>query len=243
MKFVRRIVLALAALGVLAGGYALVTADSWTLQGVNYQVSARTVPVYVKAIDFVHRHYQYRLLASEIAGAQSSDTDRVLAVFEWTRRNIRPTPEGWPVVDDHIANIIIRGHGVNDQIADVFATLSTYAGIPAFWKKVRPRHGEGTIFTFARVDDKWVPFDAWNGIVFRNRRGELASVEELISDPALIGEATEHVAIAGVNYTAVISRETLSPFVVPRRLRADMQKPWPRVVYETRRAIGLEHEE
>ena len=60
---------------------------------------------------------------------------RVLAVFDWTARRIQPTPEGWPVVDDHILNIIIRGYGMTDQRADVFATLTTYAGVPAFWQR------------------------------------------------------------------------------------------------------------
>jgi hypothetical protein len=238
----RTLIAAIALVAVVGGGAALLSSTT-TLQGVNFEQRVRPIPVYVKAMEFVSRHHEYATIASEIVRPGMSEAERVLAVFEWTRRNIRPTPDGWTVYDDHILNIIIRGHGVNDQVNDVFATLSTYAGVPAFWRKLRAAGSEPNIFTFARVDGRWVPFDPWSGIVFRNGRGGLAGVEELIADPMLVRAATADAAATGVNYAALISRDTLSPFVPPRRLRADMQRPWPRLLFETRYAIGLEQDE
>lgn len=242
----RRILIFVSAalLAVLAGGYAALTATVTTRQGVNFRLTVRSIPLHVKAIDFLHRHYQYTLLAEEIAAGKTSDTDRVLAIFDWTRKNIRRLPDGWSVVDDHILNIIIRGYGTNDQVADVFATLSTYAGVPSFWKKVRASNGAALIFTFAQVNGKWVPFDAWNGVMFRNERGELADIDELIAHPSLIDTALAGAAVTGaIDYHALVARETMIPLAVPRTLRSELQQPWPRVRYEVRRFAGLERED
>ena len=121
---------------LVVGGATILTLPTTTRQGINYRVTVYHLPAYVKAIDFLHRHYQQQLLTDRIAGSEKSDVDRVLAIFDWTHTNIPPTPKGWPIVDDHVLNIVIRGHGMSDQIADVFATLSVYAGVPAFFKVI-----------------------------------------------------------------------------------------------------------
>jgi len=115
---------------LLAGAVGISTSTVTTRQGKDFQVSTREIPVYVKVLDFLHRHYKYEALAKQITRGLSTDQERVLTAFDWTSRNIRQTPEGWPVVDDHILNIIILGQGLDDQMADVFTTLSTYAGVP-----------------------------------------------------------------------------------------------------------------
>lgn len=243
MTWWRRTLVVAAALIVIGGGGAALLSSTTTLQGVNFRQRVRPIPVYVKGIDFVQRHYYYRQLASEIVNESMSPAERALAAFEWTRRNIRDVPPGLPVIDDHISHIMIRGYGTNDQMADAFATLCTYAGVPAFWARIRTSSGDKTILTFARIEDRWIPFDMWAHLAFRNRRGALASVDELLADPALIDVATAAAPRAEADYRALISRETMVPFRAPRWLRADMQRPWPRLVYETRRAIGLEQDE
>lgn len=235
----RRVLAALAVLTTLAGACAILTAPATTRQGVNFQVSVRSVPVYVKGIDFLHRHYQHRLLAEEIVRGRASDTDLVLAVFDWTRRNIRRTPEGWPVVDDHVLNIITRGHGVTDQQADVFATIATYAGVPAFWAKVRPDAARpGVILSFARVDGRWRVFDVFNGMVFRTAVGELATLEDLRGRRDLVPAAARSLDIDGVPYPEIVTSVSMPP--VPDPLRAELQMPSARAWYELRRALRLE---
>jgi hypothetical protein len=92
------------------------------------------------------------------------------------------------------------------------------------------------------LDGKWVPFDVERHIVFRDRHGDLAGVDELVADPALIDAQTQDVSIKGEPYAAFMSEKTLMPFVVTYPLRAEMQQPWPRLRYELWRAIGLGHE-
>jgi hypothetical protein len=236
----RRLLWIAALLLVLAAASrAILTLPLTTLQGVNYQVRAYRIPAYVKAIDFVQRHYQHDVLASRICEGIAAGADCVLALFDWTHRNIRPTPDGWPVVDDHPINIVIRGHGKSDQIADVFTTLSVYAGVPAFLKFViEPDQRRVLVLSFAYLGGKWVVFDVERHIAFRNRQGELASVDELAGDPALVDAQTSGLRPADLPYSAFISKQTLLPFVVPAPVRGVLHQPWPRLRYELRRAVG-----
>jgi len=208
-----------------------------TRQGVNFAVSRHSVPLYVKVLDFLHRDAHYRLLARQITAGVSSDQARVLAVFDWTRRHIRPTPKGWPIVDDHILDIIIRGHGVEDQMADVFCTLTTYAGAPAFWKPLRDApEGAGLVLSFAKTEGAWRVFDVAHGVAFRDPDGQLVAVETLLATPLLSDAAADPVP-ADLSYAAYFER--LQPFTVPDPLRAEQQMPWPRLAFELRRILRL----
>ncbi len=229
-------VLALIAVIGLVG---VANVDVTTKQGVNFEVSTHRLPLYLKVLQFIDRSFQYQQIANEITRGAVSDADRTLRIFEWTRRTIRPTPAEWPVVDDHILNIIIRGHGVNDQQADVFTTLCTYAGVPAFWAKVRAvRGGAGVIMSFARVDGRWRVFDVFDGIVFHTGAGELATMDDLRGHAELVPEAARSLDVEGVPYTEIVTKASTPP--VPSPLRAELQMPSARVWYQLKVAVRLE---
>lgn len=240
----RRWILVMAALMlVVVSGWAVLTMPMTTRQGVNYRVTTYNIPAYVKALDFVQRHYQYRLLVSRLCSREMTDLTCAMAIFDWTHENIPPTPPGWPVVDDHPLHVIIRGHGTPDQIADVFVTLTDYAGVPAFFRFVtEPVNKQTLVLSFVRLDGRWVVFDVANHVVFRRTDGEVADVHELVGDPALVDGQMPATLPAGLQYSAFISQGLLMPFAPPHPLRAEMQQPWPRVRYELRRAVGLERE-
>jgi len=227
-----------AVLAAIAGGCAILTMPLTTRQGIDARVTAYRIPAYVKALDFLQRHYQYRLHVSRICAGKTSDVQCVLAIFDWTHTNIPPTPEGWTVVDDHVTNIIIRGHGGSDQIADVFVTLVGYAGVPSVFRWISQGDGR-LVLAFAHLDEKWVMFDVERHIAFRNRSGQLADVRELVRDPSLVDEQTGGTLIKGHRYSSFIAERTLLPFAVSEPFRAAMQQPWARFRYELRRAIGL----
>jgi hypothetical protein len=213
-----------------------------TRQGVNFEVTEHRLPLYLKSFEFLDRDAQYRQLAGEITRGAASDEARVLAVFDWTARRIQPQPEGWPIVDDHILNIVIRGYGMADQRADVFATLTTYAGVPAFWQKVRaPRTTDGVIFTFVRLDGRWVVIDVANKFVFRNTHGELASTEDFVANRALLPEAAQSRLVGSTPYAEIAKH--VGPLVIPRPLRAELQMFWPRLLDVTLRTIGYRHDD
>lgn len=211
-----------------------------TKQGVNFEVSAYRIPLYLKALEFVDRSVQYQQIAGAILRDAKSDDERALQMFRWTRRNIRDAPPGWPIVDDHIMNIITRGYGVNDQQADVFATLLTYGGVPAFWQKLKwPEAQTGPLLTFARVDGRWVVFDVANDVIFRTAAGRLATLDDLKGHPELVPERVSLLGDGSRSYADSVTRLPMPP--VPHPLRAELQMPSARVWYELKAAVGVEH--
>jgi len=221
--------------GVVVIGVA--SLDVTTKQGVNFEVSTHRLPLYLKALQFVERSAEYRRVAQEVVADATSDSERALKVFEWTRRRIRPTPPEWPVVDDHILNIIIRGHGLGDQHADVFATLATYGGVPAFWTKLPESARAGLIVSFARIDGRWRVFDVFNGVVFRTANGDLATMADLKGREDLVPAAVRSLDIAGLRYADIV---TTSPMPeVPKPLRAELQMPLARLRHEVGRVLRI----
>ena len=229
----RRLALAIGAITLAAG--ALLAAPATTRQGIDFAVSTKTIPLYAKALAFLHRDAEYRLLAREITAGATTDEAKAMAVFDWTRRHIARTPHGWPVVDDHILHIIIRGHGLEDQMADVFTTLSTYAGVPAFWRSARIDERPGIVFSFAKVGARWAVFDVGNDIVLRTADGQLADVRELQADPVLSESVMRDIRVQEAPYARFFA--TLPRFEVPHPLRAQEQMPWPRLLSEAERIV------
>lgn len=215
----------------------LASLDVTTKQGVNFEVSTHRIPLYLKALQFLERSAQYRQIAEEVVDDATSDSERTLKIFEWTRRSIRPTPPGWPIVDDHILNIIIRGHGMGDQHADVFATLATYGGVPAFWAKLPESARAGLILSFARIDGRWRVFDVFNGVVFRTADGDLATMDDLKGHEDLVPAAVRSLDIAGLRYADIVTTAPMPP--VPEPLRAELQMPLARLRHEVGRALRI----
>jgi hypothetical protein len=207
-----------------------------TRQGINFQVTQRSLPAGIKAADFIVRDYEYRRLAGELTRGAEGAEAKTEALLRWTHANIRPTPPGWPVVDDHISHIIIRGYGQEDQMADVFSTLSTYAGVPSFWKVFdKPSMPARLILSFAKISGRWTVWDVPVGIAFRHPQGGLASVEEVAADPDLIRFAGTR-APRRAHWYLLYLPEGLAKFSVPQPLRAEKQMPLRRILFELRRA-------
>ena len=223
---------------VVSGSCVVLNRPTTTLQAIDGRVTAHTIPLYVKAIDFVQRHYQYRLLVSRICG----DTEGAACatrLFDWTHENIEATPAGWPLIDDHVLNIVIRGHGHDWQRALVFATLSSYAGMRAFIHRIHGPDGRGTlVLTFVEIDDRWIPFDVDHHVTFRARDGRFADVASLVRDPASVDGHTAGILPEGFRYSHFISPRTLDPFVPPEWLHAELQNPLLRLEYEIRDLVG-----
>jgi hypothetical protein len=231
------------ALAVLVGGAAIVAVvPVTTKQGVNYEVSEHRLPLYLKMFEFFDRDAQYRQLAGEITRHARSDRERVRAVFDWTARRIQPAPDGWTIVDDHILNIIIRGYGTPDQRADVFAALTTYAGVPAFWRAIKAPNGrDGVVLTFVHLERRWIVVDVANGFMFGNTTGELATADDFAANRAVLPAASRSLIVGSTPYVDFVGHLRMPP--VPRPLRAELQMPWPRTWDVAARAVGRRHDD
>jgi hypothetical protein len=152
-----------------------------TRQGIDGCVRVYSLPLYIKVIEFIDRDYKYRVLAREITASTGSDKEKALAVFGWVRKNIKTDiPKSWPIYDDHILNIIIRGYGVSDQLNDVFTALCAYAGLPAGWARIEiPAQRKQLILSFVKIGRRWCVFDAFRGVYFLNDNGDIASLDDI----------------------------------------------------------------
>lgn len=206
MRFPKRVSFRFVAGTILV---ALLAWPATTRQGVNFKVTEKRLPAIIKGMDFLVRDYEYRHLAAEITRGCATEESKAEALLQWTHEHIRPVPPGWPVVDDHITHIIIRGYGTKDQVADVFTTLATYAGIRSFWRVSRGREGSRPrVLSFLRMGGQWTVWDVAEGIAIRDTAGHLMSVQQL----------------------------GWQRFGPPPLLRAEKQMPLPRVLFELRQA-------
>ena len=192
----------------LLGGLAALPASS--RKAVNDEVMEFRLPLGVKISEFLIRDYWYRRMACEITRGVRDPEARCERVLSWTRENIRRPPPEWPVLDDHILCTIIRGYGAEEQAADVFTTLSSYSGTPAFWGVVQ-REQTRRVLSFCFLNGRWTIWDATQGSPFRNPDGSLASVSELSRQPEMA---------------------PLASFFVPKFTRAQKQMPLPRIFFE-----------
>jgi hypothetical protein len=151
-----------------------------TLQGVDYKVHTIKIPLYLKILDFMDRHYNHKQIVNRIIKNENDRQKRVMKIFSWTYHNIRKQPDELPVVDDHVWHIIVRGYGVSDQSSDVFTTLCNYAGAEAFFNSLgEEENREKITLSFVRLDNRWYVFDPFNGVYFVNKGGALADIDAI----------------------------------------------------------------
>ena len=228
--------IAISGLVVLAG-VALAAPWASTRQGVNFEVTMYRMPPYLKAMDFINRDLHYQALARRMTQGKRTDEERALAVLAWTREHVRMNPPGLPTVDDHVWNIIIRGYGLEDQMADVFTTLCTYAGVPAWWRLMRAANGhDWVVLSFARLDGKWALVDVGSGFILRDEQGAIADLGALYADPARMKQVAEIRTRDGSTYRRYL--EGIQPFEAPKPLRAEKQMLWPRLWFELRKVVA-----
>ena len=223
----------LAAALVLGAIVAFANVPLTTLRGVNYVVTPYSLPFYAKTLDFLDRDVNYRRLAPQVTAGATTDAAKLRAVFDWTRANVRDTPQGFPVIDDHIWHIIVRGYGQDDQKADVFATLLTYAGVPAYWIFIGPR--PEMALSLVKVSGRWRVVDVANGVIFKTRDGQLATAEDLSADHGLAAKQGP-ARYGDIPYARYFERFRAP--IAPDITRAEMQMLWPRAWFGLKKLAG-----
>lgn len=209
-----------------------------TKQGINYSVRTYRIPLYIKIMEFISRDYRYRALAGQITKGKKTETDKAMSILAWTEQNIKTEiPESWPIYDDHIWNIIIRGYGADDQISDVFTTLCMYAGLPAGWARIyMPGHTDGLVLSFVKIGGRWRVFDVAQKTYFVNDTGEIASCEDILSDRYDKKRAMAVLARSGLTYEDYF--KNMMPYVEDVTLRSRLQMPFRRALYEAGGILG-----
>lgn len=202
-------------------------------QGINFVVHTIKAPLYIKIIEFFDRDYHYKELVKRVCRKCSSDKDKVLVLFEWTHQNIkRDIPEGWPIVDDHVWHIIVRGYGARDQFSDVFTTLCNYAGVDAFFTWVyTPDRAKRIPLSFVKIREKWTIFDPYHGVYFKDEQGRLADIETIKSKNVWLTERLDKEKPI-INYAIYFNN---LPSIKRMELgRSNIQSPLRRTLFEVK---------
>jgi hypothetical protein len=156
--------------------------DTITRQGINGEVAAIKIPLYLKAHNFFNRHMNYHWTVNQIINGKMTDQQKAEAIFIWTVQHVMQQPPQLPVIDDHPWHIIVRGYGQVDQMTDVFAVLSNYAGLKSFILKCESidDSNPGSI-TLGAVffDGTWHLCDLYHQKIFLNDQNKWASTSEL----------------------------------------------------------------
>ena len=212
-----------------------------TSVGIDYQVSRKRLRLYEKGIQILDRHLQACRLAREITQGAESDEEKLTRIFNWVSERIRPTPQGFPVVDDHLWNVVIRGYGASDQKTEVFALLASYSGFPSTTLGLRIPESVWTLdLAMVRLtleEEKVVPFDVCNGVLFKGSEGRLLSLKEIGRDPGRGAAVSTGPRFHGLPYQAYLCRLN---GLQPSFLRMEYQKPWPRLREEILRRLKRE---
>lgn len=202
-----------------------------TQKGTNYQWYSVKIPLYLKILDFFDRHYNYKELTKTIIKDAKNDEERVMKIFTWTCENIRGVPYGFPIIDDHVWYIIVRGYGAADQYSDVFTTLCNYAGIDAFFSLVDTKDRVRIIpLSFVKIKEKWCVFDPFRGVYFKNNKGSLADVKVIKSGRYSVQGRTGAIEM---DYSSYISN--LPSIKDMGFKRANIQSPLNRLLFEIKK--------
>jgi hypothetical protein len=228
-------ILGIAFLCIAAAWFAL-TVETTTRQGINYEVSEIRIPRYLKILNFLDRHFSYKWIVGRIIQGDADDYQKAKILLQWTADHIAEQPAQLDVVDDHVWHIIVRGYGKEDQMADVFATLSNYAGLRAFFWRCYGSPGSipGHIYLAAvHFDGEWHLCDVYRRVAFINNEGRWATVAEVLAG---VGrpESLQGVSAAKTvfNYQPYLhALKTLDIDDVQRKSRSNIQNPLDRLLF------------
>ena len=216
---------------ILIGTFVLLNLRVTTRQGIDYKWHSIQIPLYLKALDFFDRYYNYQELVKRIVKGANNDEEKVMKIFTWTHKNIRKAPRELPVVDDHVWHIIVRGYGVQDQSQDVFATLCNIAGIDAFFSGVyTDDKSSAVILSFVKIEEKWHVFDAYRGVYFKDKEGRFADIET--KNEWLIASLDRQ---PDINYAPYLRNlPTIKDIALNR---SNLQSPINRMLFEVKKKI------
>jgi hypothetical protein len=207
-----------------------------TQQGINYKWKAIKIPLGLKALNFLDRHYNYKFLVKNIIRGAKTDEEKALSIFNWTHANLKKDIKGLPIIDDHVWYTIVRGYGASDQFSDVFVTLCNYSGLSAFYGIVYNKNKDSNLsLSFVKINGKWFVFDPYSGVYFKNKANNLADIEDLkLNNYQLVTINSETPDIAYEQYLPNLPEVVNIGFN-----RANIQSPFRRIIYEVRKWLKL----
>ncbi len=72
----------------------------------HYIVKKIELPLYLKLLGILDRHFNYKLLVKRITGHLETLDEKVFRLFQWTYETIRPQQKNLPIMDSHVWDVI-----------------------------------------------------------------------------------------------------------------------------------------
>jgi len=201
------------------------------LQGNNKKIYQYKIPLYLKVLNFFDRHFNYVWLVESIIGNTKNDEEKFLKLLEWMVGHIKKQPENLPIIDEHVWSVIVRRYGNIGNFNDVFSTLCNYAGINSFLKVIKTKKIM-TVITLTHIEKKWVVADPYNGVYFRNKKGDIADIRDMKSGD-FITLRINNITNEDIDYSLIL--EGLPENIIFGRLgigRANIQSPINRILFQ-----------
>jgi len=149
---------------------------------INYEVSVYKIPIYLKLLDFMNRHYNYKHLVNNINSNNSTDEDKIINTTNWVISNIKKINlnQDIDIVDHHPITIVERRLGIDEQFSDILSVLLVYSDIDSFFKFVKLVNVEAYYpLTFFKIYNYWSIADPQNGIFFLDEKNNFINIDNL----------------------------------------------------------------
>lgn len=205
-----------------------------TKQCINGQLSEIKLPLYLKILDFMDRHYNYKNLVVNILAGTRDENDKAVKIFDWVVSHVQKKPRELSVIDDHPLNILIRGYGMQDQLEDIFTILCTYAGLDAIFKSFKNHSGGVYYVSLIKINGRWRPLSASGG-VYATRDGAVASVGDILLDRKLLAPFISNMP----DFESDTFLEEISTMDYrPRSMRVVGQSPMGRALFHIKKMVN-----
>ena len=152
---------------------------------------SKAFPMVMPDTEFLRRRAFYAKVAARLNRADTRET--VLAAFDFVVANVASAAgpgekAGIGVTPDIV---LLRGYGVCDRGAWAFCTLLEQLRIPAYVIYLRDPETNVSRHTIAgaEIDGRILLFDTYAGMPVLNAEGRIASLQDVLKDPAGIDSA------------------------------------------------------
>ena len=137
--------------------------------------------------DHTYREIIMHVVASEETRGLKSEAEIAKKLFFYTAKNTLVNPGGLVPYEDKALGYLINGLVYCDYASDILAVLCAHKGIPARYCMLKDKN-DISPHTIVEIflNGKWRVFDPTEVCYYTNKSGELATIEDLSHDPALI---------------------------------------------------------
>ena len=136
---------------------------------------------------FFEGRHTAKSIAARVTKDDLTDLEKAKSLAYWTFLHVRPQNAApTSVIGDDYFNVLRRGWGYCDQMAHVYSTLATYAGVPSRQLQLfRKDYGSPHTLAESLIDGRWVVIATWRGFVPVDSDGNPITKEELANSPQM----------------------------------------------------------